>query len=185
MTVRRTVAIATALAALAAGTFTGGPAGAGPQCMLGPSTTPDGQVSPGVALPYVGANFYNRGGANQTVFEDPDPGTTELAFAVYKNNTAAGRDVVVQAALIGDTSAFRVKFTNFDNTKDWTDKLIGANGRRFRDIGAGTFTPDIRVRVKMLAGAPGNAQLRIRFRGSFDSLNSCADTVKIRENVPV
>lgn len=177
MSARRAL-VATALLTLMALSVTGGSAGAGPACMLGGGTTPDGQISPGIAVPYIGQNIYNRGGADQTVFAELSPGENDFAFVISKNNDDSIHDIVVTAAITGDTSAFRVKISNFNATKDWTDQFLRPTGRRFRDVADGAFTPDIRIRVKKFGSAPVDAELKVRFRASFDSLNPCFDTVK-------
>jgi hypothetical protein len=122
---------------------------------------------------------FNRNGVSQNVFADLEPGEADASFAIYTNTDDVTRNIVVAANLSGDTGAYVVKITNFQKTKDYTAKLLSPSGRKFRNIGADSVTPDLRLRIKLRSNAPENSELTVRFRGSFDVASPCADTVKL------
>jgi hypothetical protein len=181
MTLPRALTAITALLALTSVAFAGGPAGAGLiVCeVFDPNATADGAVSPTSSTPYVGFNVLNLHGGGQSVFQDMEPGEVQNAFAVYENTDDITRHVVVKASLNGDAGSYIVKITNYETGKDYTDKIVSADGRKFRNRGAGENTPALRVRIKLRNGASTNSELTVRFRGSFDVASRCGDTVKL------
>lgn len=179
MTFRRSFVIAAAVATLASLVGPGGPAGAVACPPFDPNEAADGKVSPGSMSPYIGEGIFNRNGNSQNAFADLAPGEADVSFAIYENTANVSKNIVVAANLVGDTGSYVVKITNFERDKDFTAKLLSPSGRTFRNVAGDGTIPDLRVRIKLRNDASPNAELTVRFRGSFDAASKCADTVKL------
>lgn len=154
---------------------TDAPGNGGVPCPGLPSTSADGEIAGS------GIGILNTTGDGQTAGVGLQPGQRASEFLSYRNGDTAPQDIVVRASHGSLSGEFKVKA--FRNDRDITAKVFGLNGKRFRAIPDGEFTPAVRIQIRRVADPPVDGAIRVRVTGNYGSASVCADTVRMLGNV--
>jgi hypothetical protein len=154
---------------------TDAPGNGGIPCPAIPSNAADGEIAGS------GIGILNTTGDGQSAGVGLQPGQRASEFLSYRNGDSAPQDIVVRASHGSLSGEFKVKA--FRDDRDITSKVFGVNGKRFRAVDSGDFTPAVRIQIRRVADPPVDAGIRVRVTGNYGSASACADTVRMLGNV--